>query len=190
MSEVPGLPTFLLGSEAARRVVRKGGERSYVCSSPLADRLGAARREPVAAPRDRVALAPASGVSNASGEVTLCRRGRLLSDHLAELLAGLGDGDALHTDVEHEMAADAADHVTHDESERLEVESRAARALDQRLAGDLRHHAVAGETSSAGYLRELGVVRGYRPRWSGGSWRRHKVGTDGRGKSWSRRSCR
>ena len=95
-------------------------------------------------------------MSNASGEVTLCRRGRLLSDHLAELLAGLGDGDALHTDVEHEMAADAADHVTHDESERLEVESRAARALDQRLAGDLRHHAVAGETSSAGYLRELG----------------------------------
>jgi RNA polymerase primary sigma factor len=49
-----------------------------------------------------------------------------------------------------------ADHITHVESETLETESRDARALDQQLAGDLQHAALAGPTSSAAGLRELG----------------------------------
>ena len=53
------------------------------------------------------------------------------------------------------MAFDA-DQISRDESELLESESRDARALDQQLAGDMRHRRLGGETSSAGYLRELG----------------------------------
>jgi RNA polymerase primary sigma factor len=53
------------------------------------------------------------------------------------------------------MAVDT-DEISKAESESLEVESRNARALDQRLAGDLRHRSLSGETSSAGYLRDLG----------------------------------
>jgi DNA-directed RNA polymerase sigma subunit (sigma70/sigma32) len=49
-----------------------------------------------------------------------------------------------------------ADRITEEESERLESESRVARALDQQLAGGLRRRGLGGETSSAGYLRELG----------------------------------
>jgi RNA polymerase primary sigma factor len=49
-----------------------------------------------------------------------------------------------------------AEHIIHDESEMLQSESRAARALDQRLAGDLRQRPVGGETSSARYLHDLG----------------------------------
>lgn len=48
------------------------------------------------------------------------------------------------------------EHITHEESERLASESRAARAHDQRLASDLRRRRPGGETSSSGYLRELG----------------------------------
>ena len=51
--------------------------------------------------------------------------------------------------------SESADHITHAESETLETESRDARALDQQLAGDLRHAALAGPTSSAAGLREL-----------------------------------
>jgi RNA polymerase sigma factor (sigma-70 family) len=54
-----------------------------------------------------------------------------------------------------DMAADP-DQITHRESERLAIESRAARVLDQQLAGDLGQRRLGGETSSAGYLRELG----------------------------------
>jgi RNA polymerase sigma factor (sigma-70 family) len=53
------------------------------------------------------------------------------------------------------MAADT-DQITGAESEALESESRAARVLDQQLAGDLGHRRPGGETSAAGYLRELG----------------------------------
>jgi RNA polymerase primary sigma factor len=48
------------------------------------------------------------------------------------------------------------EHITDEESERLASESRAARRHDQQLAGDLRRRRLGGETSSAGYLRELG----------------------------------
>jgi RNA polymerase sigma factor (sigma-70 family) len=52
--------------------------------------------------------------------------------------------------------SDNAGHITHAESKTLEAESRDARALDQQLAADLRHAALAGPTSSAAGLRELG----------------------------------
>jgi RNA polymerase sigma factor (sigma-70 family) len=53
------------------------------------------------------------------------------------------------------MAADT-EHISDLESEGLQRESRGARALDQQLAGDLRHARLRSATSSAGYLRELG----------------------------------
>ncbi|HET9105350.1 MAG TPA: RNA polymerase sigma factor RpoD/SigA [Solirubrobacteraceae bacterium] len=45
--------------------------------------------------------------------------------------------------------------ITHDESARLQAESRAARARDRELADDLRRRRPEGETSSAAYLRGL-----------------------------------
>jgi RNA polymerase sigma factor (sigma-70 family) len=54
-----------------------------------------------------------------------------------------------------EMAA-VPDEISRDESERLATESRSARVLDQELAGDLGQRRLRGETSAAGYLRELG----------------------------------
>src|SRR5690242_12120693 len=53
------------------------------------------------------------------------------------------------------MAADT-ERISDEESHGLQTESRAARALDQQLAGDLRQGRLGGATSSAGYLRELG----------------------------------
>jgi RNA polymerase primary sigma factor len=74
---------------------------------------------------------------------------------LAVLLSDSERGGALHTVAELEMVADA-DHITHDESETIAAESRDARALDRQLASDLRRAALAGPTSSAAGLRELG----------------------------------
>jgi RNA polymerase primary sigma factor len=74
---------------------------------------------------------------------------------LAALLADSEQGGALHTVAQLEMSENA-DHITHAEGETLETESRDARALDQQLAGDLRQAALAGPTSSAAGLRELG----------------------------------
>jgi RNA polymerase primary sigma factor len=54
-----------------------------------------------------------------------------------------------------ETAVDT-DQITDDESEALASESAAARALDRHLADGLRRREPGGETSSAGYLRELG----------------------------------
>jgi RNA polymerase primary sigma factor len=47
------------------------------------------------------------------------------------------------------------DEITQGESEVLEVQSRVARDLDRRLAGEMRHELPVGATSSAGYLRGL-----------------------------------
>ncbi|MBV9472029.1 MAG: sigma-70 family RNA polymerase sigma factor [Solirubrobacterales bacterium] len=55
-----------------------------------------------------------------------------------------------------EEIAAVPDQITRDESDRLETESRSARVLDQQLAGDLGQRRLGGETSAAGYLRELG----------------------------------
>jgi RNA polymerase sigma factor (sigma-70 family) len=87
-------------------------------------------------------------------------------EQVAQLLEHMS-GDALHPDDVDEMAVDA-ECITQDESELLQSESRVARTLDQQLAGDLRHRRIGGETSSAGYLRELGV----RPRLPAATERR------------------
>src|SRR5690348_4325335 len=59
--------------------------------------------------------------------------------------------------AELEVTATEIDHITREESEGLESESRTARALDRQLAGELRRPRPDGETSSATYLRELGA---------------------------------
>jgi RNA polymerase sigma factor (sigma-70 family) len=73
-----------------------------------------------------------------------------------ELLSELEDGDARGMVAQLEDMAADADQITHGESERLASESRAARVLDQQLAGDMGQRQPGGETSSAGYLRDLG----------------------------------
>ena len=72
------------------------------------------------------------------------------------MLAGIRDAAALHALDELDVMPTEADHITHDESELLQAESLAARALDQDLADGLRHRQPGGETSSASYLRDLG----------------------------------
>jgi RNA polymerase sigma factor (sigma-70 family) len=52
------------------------------------------------------------------------------------------------------MAADS-DQITHNESELLQAESLAARALDQDLAAGLRHLRLGSETGSASNLRDF-----------------------------------
>jgi RNA polymerase primary sigma factor len=80
----------------------------------------------------------------------------LVGERVRDLLSGMADGDELDSVAEFdEMGADA-EQISHEESEQLQSESRAARALDQHLADGLRHRRLGGETSSAGYLRELG----------------------------------
>jgi hypothetical protein len=89
-------------------------------------------------------------------------------DRVVQLLSGIDHGDALHQTAKlEEMAADI-EQITDEESAGLEGESRQARVLDQQLAGDLRHRRIGGQTSSAGYLRELGD----RPRLPIGAERR------------------
>ncbi len=63
---------------------------------------------------------------------------------------------------------DRADVITHAESELLAAESEHARGHDRRLAGELDRQRPSGETSSAGYLRELSD----RPRLPTGTERR------------------
>jgi RNA polymerase primary sigma factor len=88
----------------------------------------------------------------------------LASARAADALAGSavagdavagGDGLAGPTIELDEMVSES-DHITREESDRLQTESRDARALDQELAGEMRHRRLGGETSSAGYLRDLG----------------------------------
>jgi RNA polymerase primary sigma factor len=74
---------------------------------------------------------------------------------LAALLARCEQGGALSTVAQLEMSANA-DHITQHESETLETESVDARAVDQRLASELRRGRLEGPTSSASHLRDLG----------------------------------
>jgi DNA-directed RNA polymerase sigma subunit (sigma70/sigma32) len=74
---------------------------------------------------------------------------------LAALLAVSEQDGALDTLAQLEMSADA-DRISQHESETLETESREARTADQQLATGLRRGLLAGPTSSAGQLRELG----------------------------------
>lgn len=73
-----------------------------------------------------------------------------------ELLSELDDNQARSTVMQLEEMAAVTDQITRDESDRLATESRSARVLDQQLAGDLGQRRLRGETSAAGYLRELG----------------------------------
>ena len=74
------------------------------------------------------------------------------------MLAGLAtvwDDGSLDNAVELVMSPDA-DQITQVESETLEVESSAARDLDEQLARSLKRDLPHGATSSAGYLRGVG----------------------------------
>jgi RNA polymerase primary sigma factor len=74
---------------------------------------------------------------------------------VAAMLASIQNGSALHTLNEFEEMAAEPDHITHEESELLQAQSLAARGLDEDLAAGLRGRQLGGETSSAGYLRDL-----------------------------------
>jgi RNA polymerase primary sigma factor len=76
-------------------------------------------------------------------------------EQVAAMLAGTQDGAALHRVGELDEMAAVSDQISHDESERLQAESLAARARDEDLAAGLRYSALGGETSSASYLRDL-----------------------------------
>jgi RNA polymerase primary sigma factor len=76
-------------------------------------------------------------------------------ERVAAMLAGIESSAALNTLDEVDDMAAGSDQITHDESELLQSESLAARALDQDLADGLRRRGLAGETSSARYLRDV-----------------------------------
>ncbi|HET8980283.1 MAG TPA: sigma-70 family RNA polymerase sigma factor [Solirubrobacteraceae bacterium] len=80
---------------------------------------------------------------------------RLAPVPVAQLVVAAGGGLA-GPRIELDEMVNESGHITSEESHRLQTESRDARALDQQLAGELRHRRLGGETSSAGYLRELG----------------------------------
>ena len=71
------------------------------------------------------------------------------------MLASVQNGSALHTVGGLDGMAAESDHITDDESELLQAQSLSARELDEDLAEGLRHRRLGGETSSAGYLRDL-----------------------------------
>src|SRR5579863_8204370 len=109
-------------------------------------------------------MSPAPTASAALARST----GRVDRVRVLELLSELDDSDAHDTVAQLEELATDTEHITESESEGLASQSRAARALDEQLAGDLRHRRLGGETSSAQYLRELGD----RPRLPAGVERR------------------
>ena len=76
-------------------------------------------------------------------------------EQVAAMLTTVENGRALHTVDELDEMATESDQITYDESELLQTESLAARALDQDLADGLRRRGLGGETSSARYLRDL-----------------------------------
>ena len=78
------------------------------------------------------------------------------------------DGGVAGPTIELDEMVEEPGHISGEESVRLQAESRDARALDQKLAGEMRHRRLGGEISSAGYLRELGD----RPRLPGSVERR------------------
>jgi RNA polymerase primary sigma factor len=127
-----------------------------VGASSSADRAAAGDRQP----RPRARAAAQAAARRLTSVVSRTSLGPaavgFAREEVVGLLAAHDAGDALHM-VEglEEMAADT-ERISDEESHGLQSESRAARALDQRLAGDLRQGRLGGATSSAGYLRELG----------------------------------
>ena len=80
-----------------------------------------------------------------------------MSARVAELLVTVATGPPGHTIELDEMVGEP-EHMTHEESDRAQTASRDARVLDQQLAGEMCHRQLGGETTSAGYLRELGAA--------------------------------
>jgi RNA polymerase sigma factor (sigma-70 family) len=80
----------------------------------------------------------------------------LVGERVRDLLSGMAGGKTRDSDAGFDEMGVDAEQISHQESEQLQSESRAARTLDQHLADGLRHRRLGGETSSAGYLRELG----------------------------------
>jgi len=76
-------------------------------------------------------------------------------EQVAALLDATEGRAALDTLDECDEMAAPSDQITHDETELLQSQSLAARALDQDLADELRRRRLGGETSSAGYLRDI-----------------------------------
>ena len=76
-------------------------------------------------------------------------------EQVVAMVPGSESSTALDTLDECDEMAAGSDQITHDESDLLQSESRAARALDQDLVDGLRSRRLVGETSSAGYLREV-----------------------------------
>ena len=114
----------------------------------------------------------------------------LARERVAAMLAGRESSTALNTLDECDEMAAGSDQITHDESELLQSESLAARALDQDLADGLRRRRPGGETSSGGICASSATGRGFPGRWSGGSSRLRRQGIVARARSWSRRFCR
>ena len=79
----------------------------------------------------------------------------LAREQVAALLDATEGSAALDTLDECDEMAAPSDQITHDETELLQSQSLAARALDQDLADELRRRRLGGETSSAGYLRDI-----------------------------------
>jgi RNA polymerase sigma factor (sigma-70 family) len=92
--------------------------------------------------------------SQTSSPAGSTRAAPLNREQVAAMLASLQDG-ALHMGPELDEMATDSDEITLEESALLQAESQTARALDQDLADGLRHRRLGGETSSAGYLRDL-----------------------------------
>jgi RNA polymerase sigma factor (sigma-70 family) len=76
-------------------------------------------------------------------------------ERVSAMLAGVQNGSVLHTVGGLDEMAAESDQITHDESELLQAQSLTARGLDEDLAAGLRYRQLGGETSSAGYLRDL-----------------------------------
>src|ERR1700722_16319944 len=102
---------------------------------------------------------------------------RLAPARVAELLMAV-NGFLAGPRIDPDEMVSEPGHITEEESDRLQTESRDARALDQLLAKEMRHRRLGGETSSAGYLRELGD----RPRLPGSVERRLVGGAQGGGR--------
>ncbi|HTP23042.1 MAG TPA: sigma-70 family RNA polymerase sigma factor [Solirubrobacteraceae bacterium] len=94
--------------------------------------------------------------------------GALGREQVATMLASMPVGVALNAVGELDEMAVESDQITRDESDLLQAESLAARSLDEDLAVGLRHRRLGGETSAAGYLRDLSD----RPRLPAGVERR------------------
>jgi len=79
----------------------------------------------------------------------------LAASELGDMLAASEEVAALYALDEFDEMAAGSDQITLEESELLQSESLAARAHDQDLADGLRRRRLGGQTSSAGYLRDI-----------------------------------